>query len=120
MAHDGRVTTPQQAKAWEIGMPLLKAMYAEFKELSKKKPEGAVSKAKIGVVNRLLEKGREVLKGEDSLSFLDLLDEDDVPQNSDVVLMLSQYVAAMEQFHATYFGWDGQHHSWAVSGRKRA
>src|SRR5512145_3136947 len=47
-------------------------------------------------VNRLLKKCRETLHGEDSLDFLDVLDEDALPQNSDVVLMLSQYVAAME------------------------
>ena len=89
-------------------------MYSEFKELSKKKPDAAVSKAKIRVVNRLLDKGREVLHGEDSLNFLDLLDEDDVPQNSDVVLMLSQYDAAMEQFHTTYHSWNGIEDCWAI------
>ena len=47
-------------------------------------------------------------------STLDLLDEDDVPQNGDVVLMLSQYVAAMEQFHAVYFGWNGYEQCWAI------
>ena len=101
-------------------MPLIRAMYEEFKELSKKKPEGALSKAKIALVNRLMEKCREILKGEDALGFLDLLSEDDVPQNSDVVLMLSQYVAAMNQFHATYHGWDGTDHTWALARGRRA
>lgn len=120
MAHDRRVTTPQQAQAWEVAMPLIEAMYAEFKELGRKKPEGALSKPKIALVNRLLEKCREVLKGEDALEFLDLLSEDDVPQNSDVVLMLSQYVAAMKQFRTTHYGWDGTDHAWALPGRRRA
>ena len=38
--------------------------------------------------------------------------EDEVPQNSDVVLMLSQYVAAMDQFHDTYYGWTGSENDW--------
>jgi hypothetical protein len=115
MGHDdGRATSAAQAEAWEVAQPLLNAMYNEFKELSKKKPDGAVSKAKIEVVNRLLEKCREVLAGEASLDFLDLLDEDVVPQNSDVVLMLSQYHVAMDQFHASYHGWSGVEHTWAL------
>jgi len=105
-------TTAQRAADWETVTPMLEAMFDQFKELSKKKPDGAVSKAKIGVVNRLLEKCRSVLADEDSLAFLDLLDEDDVPQHSDVVLMLSQYVAALKQFHSTYYGYDGLDHTW--------
>ncbi len=114
MAHDRKVTVRARAEAWEVAEPLLEAMYTEFKELSKKKPDGAVGKAKIAVVNRLLEKCREVLANETSLPFLDLLNEDDVPQHSDVVLMLSQYAAAMKQFHDMYYGWNGVEHTWAL------
>ena len=109
---ESKSTTAQKAADWETVTPMLEAMFGEFKELSKKKPDGAVSKAKIVVVNRLLEKCRSVLANEDSLVFLDLLDEDDVPQHSDVVLMLSQYVAALKQFHSTYYGFDGTEHTW--------
>jgi hypothetical protein len=93
----------EKAELYEITMPLLQAMYREFKELSKKKPEGAVGKVKIKVVNRLWTKCQEVLEAEASIDYLDVLDEDDVPQNSDVVLTLSQYVAAMQQFQSTYY-----------------
>ena len=109
-----RKTTVEKADIHDVTTPMLKAMYNEFKELSKKKPDGAVSKSKIKIVNRLLKKCREVLNDELSIEYLDLLDEDEVPQSSDVVLMLSQYVAAMEQFHATYHGWDGATHGWYV------
>ena len=37
---------------------------------------------------------------------MDLLDEDQLPQNSDVVLILGQAVAAMEAFKERYFGFD--------------
>ena len=97
-------------------MPLLKAMFTEFRELSKKRPEGVVSKGKIAVVNRLLEQCRVVLNDELSIEFLDLVDEDDLPLHSDVVLMLSQYVAAMEQFNVRYFGYSAAHmaNAWSV------
>lgn len=105
-------TTPEKASTHDTTMPLLQSMYAEFKELSKKKPDAAVSKRKINITNRLLTRVRVVLSDEESIDFLDLLDEDDVPQVSDVTLVLSQYVAAMKEFHKKYHGWDGSEHRW--------
>ncbi len=98
-------------------MPLIKAMHSEFKELSRKKPEAVLSISKVKIVNRLLESCRKVLESEVALNYLDLIDEDEVPQNSDVVLMLSQYVAAMQQFKSTYYGMDNIDHEyrWFIS-----
>jgi hypothetical protein len=107
-------TTAEKATTHDSLFPLLKAMFGEFKELSKKKPDAAVSKSKITIVNRLLEKLRLVLADEDAIDFLDLLDEDDVPQASDVTLMLSQYVASMDAFYAKYYGWDGTNDVWFI------
>lgn len=107
-------TTKKKAELHEVVMPLLQAMYAEFKEFSKKKPDAVLSKSKVQVVNRLLEKCREVLESESSLQFLDCLDGDDLPLNSDVILMLSQYVAAMEQFKKTYHGLVDSGTNWGV------
>lgn len=105
-------TTSDKATTHDTTMPLLDSMYLEFKELSKKKPDAAVNKSKINIANRLLTKVRTVLNDEESIDFLDLLDEDDVPQVSDVTLILSQYVAAMKEFHMKYHGWDGSEHRW--------
>ena len=105
-------TTSDKAATHDTTMPLLYSMYSEFKELSKKKPDAAVSKSKINIANRLLTKVRTVLNDEESIDFLDLLDEDDVPQVSDVTLILSQYVAAMREFHRKYHGWDGSEDRW--------
>jgi hypothetical protein len=48
---------------------------------------------------------------------LDLLDEDDLPQNSDVVLILGQTVAAMGAFKEKYFRYDKyrMEHRWSIS-----
>lgn len=112
MTRNKEATTNEQASTHDVMTPLLAAMYVEFKELSKKKPESAVSKSKLLIANRLLGKIREVLATEESIDFLDLLNEDDVPQVSDVTLIFSQYVAAMEAFKAKYYGWDGMEHRW--------
>lgn len=108
--------TTEKVELYEVVRPLLGAMYSEFKELSKKKPDAVVSKAKIKVVNRLLTKCQEVLQSEAFIDYLDLIDEDEVPQNSDIVLMLSQYVTAMKQFHTTYYRKEryGHEYYWAT------
>lgn len=114
MASDKSTTTQEKADTHDVTLPLLNSMYSEFKELSKKKPDAAISKNKIAIVNRLLQKIRTVLNDEESIEFLDLLDEDDIPQTSDVTLILSQYVAAMEAFKNRYFGWSGSEHDWFI------
>lgn len=112
MIEEKPCTTTEKAQTHDNMTPLLDAMFIEFKELSKKKPDSPVSKSKIKIVNRLLERVRLILSDEVSLDFLDLLDEDDLPQASDVTLVLSQYVAAMSAFRKKYFGWDGRESRW--------
>lgn len=107
-------TTQSKAHMHDAMTPLIKSMYSEFKEISKKKPESAVSKSKIKIANRLLERLRLILADEDTIKFLDLLDEDDVPQVSDVTLILSQYVASLEAFRSKYFGWNGEESTWHI------
>lgn len=114
MKQGKRATTRAKASSWVVVKPLLDAMYLEFKELSKKNPQAAISKGKVKVVNRVLDACRQVLADEASLVFLDLLDEDDLPLNSDVTLALSQYCAAMNQYRDTYYGWHTNANSWVV------
>jgi hypothetical protein len=86
-------------------------------ELSKKKHDGVLNKRKVQIVNRLLRDVFTILDGETTRGYLDLLEEDDLPQNSDVVLILGQAVAAMEAFKNKYHRWlPGAHeHGWATA-----
>jgi hypothetical protein len=100
------VTTTERVGLYENLQPLLEAMYHEFQELSRKKQDGVLNKSKIQVVNRLLKDVLTILEEEPSRGYLDLVNEDDIPQNSDVALLLSQHRAAMKQFHGKYFRYD--------------
>jgi hypothetical protein len=97
------VTTDEKGEKHDDLMPLLTAMFREFQEASRKKPEAVLNKRKVEIVNRLLRDIMSVVEGESTRAYLDLLDEDDLPQNSDVVLILGQAVAAMETFKEKYF-----------------
>jgi hypothetical protein len=90
-------------------MPLLEAMFREFQLANKKKADAPLNKRKVEIVNRLLKDVFDILEGEAMRSYLDLLDEDDLPQNSDVVLMLGQTVAAMEAFEKKYHRYSSMH-----------
>jgi hypothetical protein len=97
------MTSPEKAAKHEDLMPLLTAMFREFQEASKKKPDAALNKRKVEIVNRLLRDVLSIIEGESTRAYLDLLDEDDVPQNSDVALILGQAVAAMIAFKQKYY-----------------
>jgi hypothetical protein len=87
-------------------MPLLQAMFREFQDASKKKADAVLNKRKVEIVNRLLADVFKILDGEHTRAYVDLLDDNDLPQNGDVVLILGQAVAAMEAFKSKYFSWD--------------
>ena len=55
------------------------------------------------MVNRVIEPLNELLKNEPSHKYLDVLNEDDLPTNSDVVLIISQYEKALLNFKNKYF-----------------
>jgi len=87
---------------YELLVPLLRAMYDEIKELSKKKPDGSLNKFKVGKINRILLPLKELMKNEPVLQFLDVLDEETPPFNSDAVLVLREYIQATKMFSDKY------------------
>ena len=111
------VTIAASGETHENLMPLLQAMLREFQELSKRKPDSALNKRKVEIVNRLLQEIHNLLEGEPTSAYLDLLDEDDLPQNSDVVLILSQSVVAMERFRTRYYHYNlsTAEYAWAAT-----
>lgn len=95
--------TKAQVAKYEMLSPMLDSALNEMREFSKKKQDGIVNKTKIALLNRLLRDMKELLTDEPSNEYLDLLDEDMVPQNSDAVLILGQYRAAMNRFKSRHF-----------------
>jgi hypothetical protein len=114
--HSDDVTTIEKSRSYDTLMPLLNAMFREFQESSKKKPDAVVGKLKLSMVNKVLGDSLLILEGESSRDYLDVFDEDDLPQNSDVVLMLGQVVAAMQAFRDRYYGYIERlsTHGWAT------
>lgn len=96
----------------DLLMPLLNGMYLEMQELSKKKPDTALNEYKIKAINRILTPAKELLQYEDTYPFLDILNSDDIPTNSDVILILNQYIRAMNLYKNKYFSFNNN--DWRV------
>jgi hypothetical protein len=76
----------------------LLSIYEEISLLSKKNPNDAVNKFKLKFVNILLSQGNEYLADRyKPFDNFDSFDEDDIPQNSDVVFILSQYLQCFDK-----------------------
>jgi hypothetical protein len=77
----------------------LESLHAEISILSKKSQNDALNTFKLKLVNKVLIQSNKVL-GKDYKPFSDFekFDENDLPSNSDVALVLSQYLNCMESF----------------------
>jgi hypothetical protein len=100
--------TQDAVTQYELLFPLLTGINTEMQELSKKKPDTPLNAFKVKTINRVLEPAKELLKEENMYPFLDILDADDIPTNSDVVLILSQYIKSMKIFHDKYYYYDSK------------
>ena len=75
----------------------MEEMHNEISILSKKSKDDALSEFKLSFVNNLLEEANGILN-EKYKPFKDfeLFNKDKMPTNSDVVMVLSQYLACLE------------------------
>jgi hypothetical protein len=95
----------------------LESLHSELSALAKKSPNDAVNTFKLRFVNATL-KGCNLLLGEKYKPFSDFeqLDTDDVPSNSDVTLIISQYLQAAEKFRSDNIYQDDFGH-WYYTGQ---
>ncbi|NDW06494.1 hypothetical protein [Jiella pacifica] len=79
----------------------LQGLHDEISQLAKKSPNDGLNKFKLKIVNKVLVSGNEILKGRyrpfDDFS---VFAEDDLPTNSDVTMILTQYIEQAERFRS--------------------
>lgn len=75
----------------------VEAFHREFEGLAKKTPNGALNPFKLKIVNQAIDEGNKVL-GKEFLPIKDFTQftDEELPSNSDVSMVLSQYLEAME------------------------
>ena len=79
----------------------LEGLLSEIAVLAKKSPNDGVNKFKLNFINKVLKEANNILEEEyiplDSFS---QFNEDDLPSNSDVTFILSQYLSCYEKLRA--------------------
>ena len=98
----------KDTEKFDILYPMLTSIHNEMQDFAKKKQDGVLNELKVKLINNLLNDIKEILKTEESSKYLNLLDNDTLPQNSDAVIIIGQYLSAMNVFHKKYHGWDSK------------
>ena len=88
----------EDIRVYEKLLPQLSVMQKEFTELSKKKPDDHLNLFKLGLINQLLEEANKLIGDMKPFASFDTFKEEEMPSNSDAVLILSQYVSALSRF----------------------
>lgn len=106
--------TDEGVEKFQYLSPALDSLYEELSKLSSKKQDAPISAYKIKMINRVLEGIKAIIGDDPALKELDLLSDEELPQNSDVVLLLGQFRAAMERFKTAFYGYEGTYgdHRW--------
>ncbi len=95
----------------------LHSFLAEVSELSKKRPNDALNKFKLKFVNTSLSRLNSLLKDDRPFEDFEQFDVDDLPSNSDVVVILAQYAAAAYLFRANHTAKKDYSWWWVVNGK---
>ena len=91
--------TKEQVETFLKLQPQLKSAYDEIALLSKKKPTDSLNTFKLKFINSILSRANEILedKYKPFPEDFSLFNEEDMPNNSDVVFILSHYLTALEK-----------------------
>lgn len=91
----------QEVDAFEALEGQLASLYEEMQTLVKKSPNDLMNKFKLQLVNSILQRVNEML-GAQRRPFPDfcVFDQDVLPSNSDVLVIVSQYLSSMEELRA--------------------
>lgn len=113
---DQPVTSTAKVATYRAAKGVFSGLLSEMRELSKKKADATLSIGKVKILNRVLEDLKSVLEDEAEAKYLDLIDEDDLPQNSDAVLVMVQYEKILKSFSVRYRVYDRLKHQnyWAT------
>lgn len=104
---------------FEAVYPLLVSITKSMTALSSKKPSDLVSEFKVDQINKILKQCNSILEANRPNIEFEEFNNDTLPQNSDVVIMLELYITSMDKFkvsNSVFVGddWDATvpHYEW--------
>lgn len=113
--------TKEEVDTFEKLQAQLDGLHIEISALSKKSQNDALNKFKLKFVNKILADSNELLSAKyKPFDDFDLFDENDLPTNSDVAMMLTQYLNCFEKLRADNIKKEDkypQHWYWVIDGK---
>jgi len=108
----------QQVETFLKLQPQLKSAYDEIALLSKKKPTDSLNTFKLKFINSILSRANEILedKYKPFPEDFSLFNEDDMPNNSDVVFILSHYLTSLEKLRCDNIEYSDYVWNWIIDG----
>ena len=95
----------------------LQGLHSEISQLAKKSPNDALNVFKLKLVNKVIASGNTLLKGRyRPFDDFEQFDQDDLPTNSDVTMILTQYMEQTERFRSDHVIYDQYKWRYVVDG----
>ena len=115
------VTTPEQVDQFERIAKQLVALHAEFAAHAKSKADNPINKFKVKMLNEKIVAANQILAGVfKPFDGFAQFDEDELPTNSDVSLVLTTYLASLERWRSAHVEYDDDmHDDWFWRTRDR-
>jgi hypothetical protein len=101
--------TKDEVEALERLIGQLSGLHAEISQLAKKSPNDALNAFKSKLVNKVIAAGNMILpQGYRPFEDFEQFDTDDMPANSDVTMILTQYMEQSERYRSDNVIYDYQ------------
>ncbi len=111
--------TRKDVDAYEKTQAQLEGLYTEISTLAKKSPNDSVNKFKLAFINELLKTSNSILDDTyKPLNNFELFSDDDMPSNSDVVFILSQYLSCFEKLRIDNISQHLSKWYWVIDGEE--
>lgn len=111
--------TKQEVDNFEKLQAQLEGLHNEISALSKKSQNDALNKFKLKFVNKIISDSNELL-GDNYKPFtdFDIFDENEMPSNSDVAMMLTQYLSCFEKLREDNVKQERLNWFWIIDGNQ--
>ncbi len=94
----------------------LQGFYKEMSGFASKKSDDAINTFKLTLINQVLKRANSLLSKRKPFSDFSQFEIDILPSNSDVVVMISQYINSLEKLRADNIRQSMGHWYWIVDG----
>lgn len=113
--------TQKEIDIYEELKPKIASIRDTIKALSAKKPDELLNRFKIRRINILMEQANALLKDVKPYKDFDTFKEDELPSNSDVLMILELYLEAFKRYwinNSTHGSWDMER-EWKITKNKK-